>query len=169
MKNRINPIILLCGTIALLCLFSMFVPIVAPHYPATLYHPSNADSYTADYFFTGDYYQARQYWSIVKFALTNPGTLHRIVVSVSLALMLYWCTMSFMGESTVLGGLVAAIFNLGVVVYSVVKMVGMAGGVRPFVIGVVIVDSLVAVVCAVVEVMPGRRRYTKPMSVKRQG
>ena len=45
MKNRINPIILLCGTIALLCLFSMFVPIVAPHYPATLYHPSNADSY----------------------------------------------------------------------------------------------------------------------------
>ena len=162
-----NTFALLCGTIALLCLFSMFVPIVAPHYSSQLYHPSSEASYARDYFLDGDYYQARQYWSITVFALTNTGHFHRIVLSVDLALVLYWCTMSFMGEKAILAGLISSFFNLAVVLYSVVRMLSMAGASRTFVIAVVILDSLLAVVCSVFAALPGRRaRYTKPIKVR---
>ena len=154
---------LLCGTIALLCLFSMFVPLVAPHYSAELYHLASDDSYTKDYYLSGDYYQAREYWSIVKFAQTN--NIHRVIIMASMALVLYWCTMSFMGDTSILTGLVASLFNLAVVLYSIIRMVSVAGGSRPFVIVVVVLDSVVAIVCAMMQGMPGKRRYTKPIKI----
>ena len=141
----------------------MFVPIVAPHYSTQEYHPAS-DSYTKDYYLSGDYYQAREYWSIVKFAQTN--NIHRVIIMASMALVLYWCMMSFMGDTLILTGLVASLFNLVVVLFSIVRMISVAGGSRPFVIVVVVLDSLLAIVCAAMQGIPGRkRRYTIPIKI----
>ena len=110
MKKTMN---LLCGALALLCLVSLFIPIVAPKYPASEYHPGNGD-YTKDYFLVGDYYIAREYWSLAKFALSSG---FRIALSVACALLLYWATMSLMGEEALMAGIVAATVNLGVVAF----------------------------------------------------
>lgn len=136
---------LLCGTVALLCLFSMFVPIVAPHYSAQEYHPAD-DSYTKDYFLSGDYYCAREYWSIVRFA--NQSMVMKVILSLSMALTLYWCACCFMGEDAFKAGVAATVVNLAVTAFFVIKMVGIMAACRPFVILVVLVDAVAAVVCA---------------------
>ena len=76
---------ILCGALVLVCLVSLFIPIVAPRYPVSEYHPGTGD-YTKDYFLTGDYYCARAYWSLGKFALASG---YRIALSVAAALLLY--------------------------------------------------------------------------------
>lgn len=108
---------LLCGALALLCLVSLFIPIVAPQYPTSQYHPGS-ESYTRDYMLIGDYYMAREYWSLVKFALSSG---YRVALSVAAALLLYWATMSLMGEKTRVAGVLAATVNLFVVAYLLVQ------------------------------------------------
>ena len=149
-----KPFTLLCGTIALICLVSMFMPIVAPRYSAQFYHPSG--DYTRDYFFDEDYYCAREYWSISKFALSNSGHMQHITLSAAMALMLYWSTLCFMGENSLLAGRIASILNLGVTGWFVVKMLGMSGGCRPVVIAVILIDAATAVVCALLA-SPGKK------------
>lgn len=160
-----KPFTLLCGTIALLCLFSMFVPIVAPHYSTELYHPAPDSDFTKDYYLIGDYYQARQYWSITKFTLTNNGIFQRVLLSVTMALLLYWCAMAFMGDNSFREGLVASVVNLGMTGYSVAKMVSMAGSVRWGVTVVVLMNCVLAVVCAAFSFSERGSRYTNPYHV----
>ena len=148
---------MLCGTVALLCLFSMFVPIVAPHYSAQEYHPAD-DSYTKDYFLSGDYYCAREYWSIVRFASQN--LVMKVVLSLSMAFTIYWCACCFMGEQTLTAGIAASAVNLAVTVFFVVKMIAMMAACRPFVIIVVLVDAVAAVICAVFS-KPGKKEQPK--------
>ena len=147
---------MLCGTVALLCLFSMFVPIVAPHYSAQEYHPAD-DSYTKDYFLSGDYYCAREYWSIVRFA--SQSMVMKVILSLSMALTLYWCVCCFMGEHTLTAGIAASGVNLAVTAFFVVKMLSMMAACRPFVIVVVLVDATAAVICAIFS-KPRKKKYS---------
>ena len=79
-----KPFSMLCGALALVCLVSLFVPVIAPHYPASQYHPGS-DSYTKDYILNGDYYFAREYWSLAKFALSCG---YRAALSVAASLLI---------------------------------------------------------------------------------
>lgn len=156
---------LLCGALALLCLVSLFIPLIAPKYPASEYHPGNGD-YTKDYFLVGDYYMAREYWSLAKFALSCG---YRIHLSAAAALLLYWATMSLMGESAKLAGVVAATVNLGVVVFLLVKLIKLAAGVRWGVLIVVGVDVVLAFFVAWSHLFEehGKRYITLPVFRKK--
>ena len=155
MKRTMN---LLCGALALLCLVSLFIPIVAPHYPASEYHPGS-DSYTKDYFLVGDYYIAREYWSLAKFALSCGYRLH---LSVAAALLLYWATMSLMGEKTVIVGTIAATVNLGIVIFLLAKLMALMAGCRWAILIILCVDVVAAFGVAWFVFFTGRgKRYIK--------
>ena len=141
MKKTMN---LLCGALALLCLVTLFIPLIAPKYPASEYHPGNGD-YTKDYFLVGDYYMAREYWSLAKFALSCG---YRIHLSVAAALLLYWATLSLMGESARLAGVIAATVNLGTTGYLLSRQLEVAAGTRWGVLVVMAVDVVAAFVVA---------------------
>ena len=158
-----KPFAMLCGTVALFCLVSMFIPIIAPRFPTSTYHPGS-EGYTREYFLDGDYYVAREYWSVARFALASGDNVKRIALSVSMALMLYWSMLSFMGEDAVKAGLIASILNLAVTGWIVIQMLGLKAGVRPLVLGVVLMDVVAAVVVAVAAV-PVKRRYTRPYQI----
>ena len=151
MKRTMN---LLCGALALLCLVSLFIPIVAPQYPASQYHPGS-DSYTRDYMLIGDYYMTREYWSLVKFALSSG---YRVALSIAAALLLYWATMSLMGEKVRVVGILAATANLFVVTYLLVQLLKLRAGCRWGVLIVLAVDVLVATAVAWYSFFADRRK-----------
>lgn len=148
---------MLCGAVALLCLLSMFMPIVAPKYPVSLYHPGNV-SYTRDYMLIEDYYCAREYWSISRFALSSG---YRLALSVAMGLLLYWATLSFMGETARITGVVAAMVNLGVTGFLITAMMKVVSVCRPFVIGVIVVDAVTAAVVAWICLLMGKEKPRK--------
>ena len=149
---------LLCGALALLCLVSLFIPIVAPRFPASVYHPGS-ESYAEDYFLAGDYYIAREYWSIAKFALSCG---HRLVLSVAAALLLYWSTLSLMGEDGRLTGVLAATVNLAVCAYLLISMLRVAAGCRWGLLVVIALDIIAATAIAWLDFFIGReKRYIK--------
>lgn len=154
---------MLCGTIALFCLVSMFIPIIAPKFPASAYHPGT-EGYTREYFMDGDFYVAREYWSITRFTLASGDNLKRIALSVSMALMLYWSMLSFMGENAVATGLIASLTNLAVTGVIVIQMLAVKGSCRPLVLAIVLMDVVLAVVAAVIAV-PVKRKYTRPYHI----
>lgn len=155
MKKTMN---LLCGALALLCLVSLFIPLIAPKYPASEYHPGSGD-YTRDYFLVGDYYIAREYWSLAKFALSSG---YRIALSGAAALLLYWATLSFMGEKTRVAGVLAATVNLGVVAYLLVQLLKLRAGCRWGVLIVLALDVLAATAVAWYGFFAGRgKKYIK--------
>lgn len=161
MKRTMN---LLCGALALLCLVSLFIPIVAPRYSASEYHPGS-DSYTKDYFLVGDYYIAREYWSLAKFALSSG---YRIQLSVAAALLLYWATMSLMGENTRVAGVIAATVNIVVVVFLLGKLIGLAAGCRWAILIILCIDVVVAFAVAWFVFFAGRgKRYIKLPMLKK--
>ena len=149
---------LLCGALALLCLVSLFIPLIAPRYPASEYHPGNGD-YTKDYFLVGDYYMAREYWSLAKFALSCG---HRIALSIAAALLLYWATLSLMGESARLAGVIAATVDVLVTGYLLSRLMAVAAGTRWGVLIVMGVDVIAAFIVAWYGFVSGRgKRYIK--------
>ena len=150
---------MLSGAVALLCLVSFFIPVIAPKYPASLYHPGNEETYSRDYMLVGDYYIAREYWSLAKFALSSG---FRIALSVACALLLYWATMSLMGEEALIAGVVAATVNIGVVAFLLVKLLGLRAGCRWGVLIVMSVDVIAGAVVAWLHFLAGRgKRYIR--------
>ena len=149
-----KPFAILCGAVALLCLVSMFMPIVAPRFSAYLYQPGN-ESYTRDYVLIGDYYCAREYWSITRFALSNG---HRIAISVAMGLLLYWAALSLLGETARITGVIAATVNLVVTCYLSISLIRIMSVCRPFVIGVIIVDAIAAAVVAWINFFTGKKK-----------
>lgn len=149
---------MLSGAVALLCLVSFFMPVIAPQFPISRYHPGS-DSYTNDYFLVGDYYIAREYWSLAKFALSSG---FRIALSVACALLLYWATMSLMGEEALIAGVVASMVNVGVVAFLLVKLLGLRAGCRWGVLIVMSVDVIAGAVVAWLHFLAGRgKRYIR--------
>lgn len=149
---------MLSGAVALLCLVSFFIPVIAPKYPASQYHPGS-ESYTRDYFHVGDYFIAREYWSLAKFALSSG---FRIALSVACALLLYWATMSLMGEEALMAGVVAATVNIGVVAFLLVKLLGLRAGCRWGVLIIMVIDVIAGAVVAWLHFLAGKgKRYIR--------
>ena len=159
---------LLCGAIALLCLMSIFMPIVAPKYSIQMYHAGSKD-YTREYTLVGDYYYARQYWSMTRFALSSGNSFMRIVHSASMALLLYWAILSFLREKVRFTGVLAAMVNLVVTVYLVSEMLKVMAECRWGVLVVIGIDTLLAVAVAWIYFFAERGRkkqyITVPLSV----
>ena len=161
-----KPFAMLCGALALVCLVSLFVPVVAPRYPVSQYHPGS-DSYKKDYILSGDYYCAREYWSLAKFALSCG---YRAALSVAAALLLYWATLSLMGEEARLAGVLAATVNLAVTGFLLANQLEIAAETRWGVVIVIILDVVAATAVAWMRFLSGKeKRYIKlklPISKK---
>ena len=137
---------LVCGAIALFCFVSLFIPVIAPCYPATNYYSATGAS-TTDFVFSGDYYYAREYWSISQYVFSTGGLLARIVMAMSEALLIYWAFYSVKGEAGKMG-MAAAALNLVVVAVAAIDMLGKLGSCRWSVLAVVLVDAIVAAALA---------------------
>ena len=98
---------------------------------------------------------AREYWSLAKFALSSG---YRAVLSVAAALLLYWATMSLMGEKARVAGILAATVNLFVVVYLLVQLLKLKAGCRWGVLIVMAVDVLAATAVAWYSFFADRRK-----------
>lgn len=137
---------LICSIIALFCFVSMFMPIIAPRYPAGEYYPSS-ENYVNMYFYTGDYYYAREYWSISRYVFSSRSIPLRVLLSISEALLLYWALYSVRGEAGKMG-LVAAIMNLAVTILITAMMLRVMGSCRWGVLVVLALDAVAAVAMA---------------------
>ena len=145
MKKQIN---LLCSIIALFCFVSMFIPVIAPRYPAATYYVASEAS-SGDYIFAGDYYYARSYWSISQYVFSNANLLLRVIVALSEALLIYWAYYGVKGEAGKMG-LAAALLNLAVNAVAVISMMRVMGYCRWGVLVVLALDAIMAVVLAVI-------------------
>ena len=131
----------------------MFMPIIAPRYPAGEYYPSS-ENYANMYFYTGDYYYAREYWSISRYVFSSQSIPLRVLLSISEALLLYWALYSVRGEAGKMG-LVAAITNLAVTILISGMMLRVMGSCRWGVLVVLVLDAAAAVAMAAVTKQPG--------------
>ena len=143
MKKYFN---LLCGIVALLCFITLYMPVIVPRYPAADY-VYNATA-ARDYVLTGDYYWARQFWSVSKFLFSTGNPIPRIVISVTQVLLIYWAWLASRGEAGRLG-IVAAVLNLLVVAVTMVFMLRVKGACRWEVLIMMALDCVAAVVLAV--------------------
>ena len=137
MKNRFN---LICSVVALFCVISMYMPVIAPRYPADQYYaPTN--SFMSEYFFTGDYYCAREYWSMTRFVFSNSNVPIRILLSLAQALLMLWALTSVRGEAKRIGPIVS-VANLAVTAFILISMLMVMGSCQW---GVFAIISLVAI------------------------
>ena len=141
MKRKIN---LICSVLALFCFISMFVPVIAPRFPAGEYY-APAGSYERSYYYTGDYYLAKSYWTITDFA--SQSIAGRIILSFDQALLLIWALLSVRGESGK-KGVIPALLNLVVVGVVVIKMLGTMWSCRWGVLAVMALNMVASVVMA---------------------
>ena len=118
MKQRI---ILLCSLLVLLCLISMYIPVVAPRYPADEYHPANG-AYEADYFYNGEAYLAKRFWSITDYVFAGGSQIARVVISLTQAMLVIRAWLIVSGQADRKKEIVASVVTLGVVGFFLVKM-----------------------------------------------
>lgn len=118
MKQRIN---LLCSLLVLLCLISMYIPVVAPRYPADEYHPANG-AYEADYFYNGEAYLAKRFWSITDYVFAGGSQIARVVISLTQAMLVIRAWLIVSGQADRKKEIVASVVTLGVVGFFLVKM-----------------------------------------------
>lgn len=142
MKQR--QINLVCAILALLCMVSTLVPIIAPRFPAAGYY---APAGNTDYYFTGDYFLAKAYWSVTDFAAQS--LVWRIIISVDQAMLLLWAWIGVRGEAGK-WGLAVAVINLLVVGIIVVRMLGASWGCRWGVLAVMVLDIAASIVLAAI-------------------
>lgn len=142
-KKHLNLII---SILALFCFVSMYMPIIAPRYPAAQYYAPSGN-YNAEYYYTGEYYCAREYWSMTRFVFAGKSVLFRVVLSLDQALLMLWALMSVRGHAG-RDGLVIALINLVVVGFVLFRMFAVMGSCQWGVTAVLILDTLAAVVMA---------------------
>ena len=118
MKQRIN---LLCSLLVLLCLISMYIPVIAPRYPADEYHPANG-SYDADYYYNGEAYLAKRFWSITDYVFAGGSQIARVVISLTQAMLVIRAWLIVSGQADRKKEIAASVVTLGVVGFFLVKM-----------------------------------------------
>ena len=138
----VKQINLICSILALLCFVSMFMPIIAPRYPAGEYYAPAGNN---DYYYTGEYYLAKTHWSVTEFA--SQSVVWRILLSLDQALLLIWALMSVRGEAGRMG-LGVAVVNLILVGITVARMMAVMWNCRWVVLVVLALDCIAAVVMA---------------------
>ena len=118
MKQSIN---LLISIIVLFCMISMYIPVIAPMYPADEYHPSNG-SYEADYYYNGDAYLAKRFWSITDYVFGGGSQVARVVISLTQAMLVVRAWLIVSGQAEKRKEFCASVANLIIVGYFLVKM-----------------------------------------------
>ena len=141
MKDKIN---LICSVLALFCFVAMFVPVIAPRYPAGEYYAQPGNS---DYFYTGDYYLAKDYWAITDHVFNAQSIAWRIALSLDQALLLFWALTSVRGEAGRVG-LAIAVANLALLSVVLIRMLGAMWGCRWGVLATMAVVMVMSVVMA---------------------
>ena len=137
MKKRFN---LICSVIALFCVISMYMPVIAPRYPADQYY-APPGSYESEYFYTGEYYCAREYWSMTHFVFSDNSVVMRVSLSLLQAMLMLWALLSVRSEARRIG-LVISISNLAVTAFILISMLRVMGSCRW---GVFTIISLVTI------------------------
>lgn len=118
MRSKLN---LVCAILALFCFVAMYIPVIAPRYPAADYHAASG-SYESEYYFNGEYYLAKKHWSITDYAFAGQSPVSRLVVSLDQAILLIWAWISVSGQGERDKELLAAVLNLGVTGFFLVRM-----------------------------------------------
>ena len=118
MKQMIN---LLCSLLVLLCLISMYIPVIAPRYPADEYHPANG-SYDAEYYYNGEAYLAKRLWSITDYVFGGGSQVARVVISLTQAMLVVRAWLIVSGQAERKKEMAASVVTLGVVGYFIVRM-----------------------------------------------
>ena len=143
MKNKVN---IVCSVLALFCFVSLFIPVIAPQYPASQYHAQPGNK---DFFLSGDFYQARSYWAITDYVFGAQPQIWRIILSFDQALLLFWSVMSVRGEAGKMG-LAVAILNLVVTGMAIIQMASSMWACQWAVLIMIILDMIAAVAMAAV-------------------
>ena len=143
MKNKVN---IICSVLALLCFVSLFIPVIAPRYPAAQYHAQPGNS---DFYLSADYYLARSYWAITDYVFGAQPQIWKIVLSFNQALLLFWSVMSVRGEAGRMG-LPVAILNLAVTGTATIKMASSMWACQWAVLIMIVLDMIAAVAMAAV-------------------
>ncbi len=143
MKNKVN---IICSVLALLCFVSLFIPVIAPRYPAAQYHARPGNN---DFFLSADYYLARSYWAVTDYVFGTLPQLCRIIISFDQALLLFWSVMSVRGEAGRVG-LPVAVLNLVVTGAAIIKMASSMWACQWAVLIMMVLDMIAAVAMAAV-------------------
>lgn len=149
MKDTKKALNYLCAVMAMLCFISMYIPIIAPQYSAALFQPANSTE-AASYMLVGDYYVAREYWTITGYAFAAWPMIVRIILSLSQALLLLWAFYSVRGEAGRMGMLTTGL-NLVLNAVALIQMLMMMGACRWGVVAVVAVDAIAGLILAVAQ------------------
>ena len=152
MKNKVN---IICSVLALMCFISLFIPVIAPRYPAAQYHAQPGNN---DFFLSGDYYQARSYWAITDYVFGAQPQIWRIILSFDQALLLFWSLMSVRGEAG-RTGLAVAILNMVVTGTATIKMASSMWACQWAVLIMMVLDMIAAVAMAAVASAGKRARH----------
>lgn len=143
MSKRLN---LICSILALVCMISMYMPVIAPRYPVGDYYAA-AGTYEADYYLAGNYYCAREYWDMTRFAFATGSFIGPIALSLAQALLILWAWLSVRGEAGKYG-LMIAVYNLAVMGFTLIQMLGALWMCRWSVLVMIVLDAVAAVVAA---------------------
>lgn len=143
--KQVNQIRFLCAILALFCFITMYVPVIAPRYPAAEYQAPAGDS---NYFYTGDYYLAKTYWSLTDFVFANYGIIGRVLLSLDQAILLIWAYISVSGKAERKKNLLVAVGNLVVNVVVIALMLKSSWAVQWGVLVVMILNMIASVVVA---------------------
>ena len=118
MNQRIN---IVCSLLVLFCMISMYIPVIAPSYPADEYHPAT-DSYEAEYYYNGDAYLAKSFWSITDYVFGGGSQVARVVISLTQAMLVVRAWLIVSGQAERKKEIAAGVVTLGVVGYFIVRM-----------------------------------------------
>ena len=118
MNQRIN---IVCSLLVLFCMISMYIPVIAPMYPADEYHPAS-DSYEAEYYYNGDAYLAKRFWSITDYVFGGGSQVARVVISLTQAMLVVRAWLIVSGQAEKRKEIIASVVTLGVVGYFIVRM-----------------------------------------------
>ena len=118
MNQRIN---IVCSLLVLFCMISMYIPVIAPSYPADEYHPAS-DSYEAEYYYNGDAYLAKRFWSITDYVFGGGSQVARVVISLTQAMLVVRAWLIVSGQAEKRKEMAAGVVTLGVVGYFLVRM-----------------------------------------------
>ena len=118
MNQRIN---IVCSLLVLFCMISMYIPVIAPMYPADEYH-SASDSYESEYYYNGDAYLAKRFWSITDYVFGGGSQVARVVISLTQAMLVVRAWLIVSGQAEKRKEMAAGVVTLGVVGFFLVKM-----------------------------------------------
>lgn len=135
----------ICAVLALMCFVSMYIPVIAPRYPARVYH-ADKDGYESEYYYMDGNFCAKEYWDITRYVFAR-SVVGRVLLSMLQALLLLWAWLCVRGEAGK-KGLAIALANFaatwGVLIAMLVSMWGCRWGM----LALIALDSAAAVVMA---------------------